>query len=191
MRLTLFTSILVASLALAPLALAAKQPLYEVQVLVFANHLRKLDGHEHWNQEKIQPVSGYRKALKPSTTLPAGSTLAHDERLLSGHPHYTILAAASWVQNAVPLRATKAIRIASHVDGRLKGVVRVFQWRLLHVALDLHYTPPQGVLGGSAPVFQLAESRPMALYRTNYFDHPKFGALVLITPYHGTVPARG
>ena len=182
--------IFLAVLGLCAQALAAKPPLYEVQVLIFANHLRKLDGHEHWSQEKISPITGFQKALSPSRSLPPGSRLAVAQSILSHHPHYTILAARSWVQNMVPLRATKAIQIKSRADGHLKGVIRVFRWHLIHVALDLHYTPSGDGLQGSdssGSTYQLRQSRPVALRRTNYFDHPKFGVLVRVVPYTGPV----
>ncbi len=185
-------ALFVATLSLTPLASAASPPhLYEVDVLVFANHLRKLDGHEQWSAEKISPIKGFHKALTPSRGLPAGSQLAVAESILARHPHYTILAARSWVQNAVSLRKTKPIRITSRAHGRLKGVVRVFQWRLLHVALDLHYTPAAtSTLSSASGPYELQESRPIAIRRTNYFDQPKFGVLVRVVPYQGSVPAQ-
>ncbi len=206
--------IALSALGLATQAWAASAPrLYEVDVLVFANHLRKLDGGEHWNQEKITPIKGFKKALSPSHGLPPHSVLALARSILSRHPSYTILAARSWVQNAVTLSKTKAVRITSRRGGgRLKGVIRVFQWRLMHVALDLRYTPsgdssssassssnpaPSSSSAASssssaalvssnlAPAYQMIESRPVALRRTNYFDHPKFGVLVRVVPYEG------
>lgn len=185
--------LLVAFLTLSTSAFAARRPqLYEVQVLVFANHLPKLDGHERWGQETISPIRGFKKSLAPSHGLPPGSQMAIAESILSHHPHYTILAARTWVQDAVSLRTTKPIRIDSNRDGHLRGVIRVFQWRLMHVALDLHYVPKTRRSGSSSarPVYQLLESRPIALRATNYFDHPKFGVLVRVVPYGGPVKAK-
>ncbi len=209
----------IALIALSALGLAAQawaapsSRLYEVDVLVFANHLHKLNGGEHWTQEKTTPIAGFKKALSPSHGLPANSQLALAQSLLANHPSYTILAARSWVQNAVTLSKTKPVRIMSHRDGgRLKGVIRVFQWRLMHVALDLHYTPSGGTsssstlsdatssslspsslssspAANSVPTYQMIESRPVALRRTNYFDHPKFGVLVRVVPYKGPLTA--
>ncbi|WP_297365377.1 CsiV family protein [Acidiferrobacter sp.] len=176
-----------AALGLAAQAWAAPSRLYEVDVLVFANHLPKLDGNEHWNQEKITHIAGFKKALAPSHGLPEGSQLAIAQSILARHPHYTILAARSWVQDAIALHKTKPVRITSRRYGRLKGVIRVFQWRLMHVALDLHYTPPGATQSSSPTVYQLVESRPVALRATNYFDHPKFGVLVRVVPYTGSV----
>ncbi len=178
--------IAIAALGLTAQAWAAPPHLYEIDVLVFANHLHRLDGNEDWSQEKITPVTGYKKALSPSHGLPGGSPLAVAQSILARHPHYTILAARSWVQDAVALHETKPVRIASRRFGRLKGVIRVFQWRLMHVALDLHYTPPgSSVSSNPALVYQLIQSRPVALDRINYFDHPKFGVLVEVMPYNG------
>ena len=212
MRRTLVT--FVASLAAANPAFASSAPLYEVQVLVFANHLHKIGGHEHWGQEMITPIKGYKKALTPSDTLPIGSQLGLAQSTLASHPHYTILATCSWVQNAVSLRQTKAVRIDNQGNeqgqGKLKGVIRVFQWRLMHVALDLHYTPggswsnasdistnsgthDSSTSGSSTSgtTYQLLESRHIILRHTNYFDHPKFGVLVRIVPYHGPLQPQG
>ena len=180
--------ILVAALGLTTQAYAAPPHLYEIQVLVFANHLRKLDGQEQWGQEKISRITGFKKALSPNDSLPLGSQLAIAQSILARHTHYTILAAASWVQNLVSLRTTKPIRIENDTNGKLKGVIRVFQWRLMHITLDLHYTPTASVLStGPATTYQLIASRPMALRQTNYFDHPKLGVLVRIVPYTGPV----
>ncbi len=213
--------IALSALGLVAQAWAAPAPqLYEVDVLVFANHLPNLDGGEQWNQEKIAPITGFKQALAPSHGLPAGSQLALAQSILSSHPSYTILAARSWVQNAVTLSKTKPVRITSRRDGgRLKGVIRVFQWRLMHVALNLRYIPSDGgsssisssdgdsssggetsslspsSLSASSPAtnpvpsYQMIESRPVTLRRTNYFDHPKFGVLVRVVPYKGPLTA--
>lgn len=180
--------ILVAALGLATQTYAATPKLYEVQVLVFANHLQQLDGQEQWALDKISPITDFKQALSASHNLPPGSRLAIAQSILSHHSHYTILATRSWVQNMVSLRTTKPIRIQSDTDGTLKGVIRVFQWRLIHVAVDLHYTPTPSLLSANpAPVYQLTALRPIALRRTNYFDHPKVGVLVRVIPYEGPV----
>lgn len=182
----LIPTLIVALMPLQALAAPAPSTLYEVQVLVFANHLRKLDGHEHWNEERNPRIPGLRQALIPGNGLPPGSQLAIAAARLTGHAHYSILAARSWVQNALGLRATQPVRIRSRVDGRLDGVIRVFRWHLLHVALNLRYHHHTGILSGSTtPVYRLITTRPIAINRVNYFDHPKFGVLVLVTLYKG------
>lgn len=162
----------------------ASTPLYEIQVLVFANHMRSWDGHEHWQEEKNPPIKDLRAARTPSHHLPLGSQLAYAESILAQHPHYTILAARSWVQNTVSLQKTVPVRIKSERYGHLNGVIRVFRWKLLHVALNLRYRSPDHLTTNpSAPVYRLITQRPMAVARTNYFDNPKFGVLVRIVPY--------
>ncbi len=187
--------------------------LYEVQVLVFANHLRRLDGGEHWHQDPNPRIRGLHHALQPSHELPPGSVLLAAENRLANHSRYTILAARSWIQDAVSRHKTRPVLIRSLGHGRLDGVIRVFQWRLLHVSLDLRYHHG-GSLGGqgevsggsepvpgesgspfettpsSPPVFRLIENRPVALNSVNYFDNPKFGVLVLVTRYKGQDPSR-
>jgi len=180
--------ILIALLSLSAQAHAAPPKLYEVQVLVFANHLPQLDGQEYWGQEKIVPIKDFNQALSASHVLPVGSQLAIAQSVLSTNSHYTVLAARSWVQNMVSLRTTKPIRIQSAIGGTLTGVIRVFQWRLIHVAVDLHYTPTPGILSTTPPpVYQLMATRPVVLRDTNYFDHPKIGVLVRVVPYTGPI----
>ncbi|MHB1565372.1 MAG: CsiV family protein [Acidiferrobacter sp.] len=185
MRRITLTLIMALIMPLQALAAPAPSTLYEVQVLVFANHLRKLDGHEHWNEEQNPRIPGLHRALIPGNSLPPGSQLAIAAARLAGHPHYSILAARSWVQNALGLRATQPVRIRSRVDGRLDGVIRVFRWHLLHVAVNLRYHHTGILSGSTAPVYRLITTRPVAINRVNYFDHPKFGVLVLVTPYKG------
>ncbi|MDA8360555.1 MAG: CsiV family protein [Gammaproteobacteria bacterium] len=181
----IFAFLIAILLPLPALAASGAPALYEVQVLVFANHIHHLDGGEQWEQDPNPVIRGLHHALDPSHGLPPGSPLLAAEERLTGHPRYTVLAARSWVQNAVTLRKTRAVRIKSRHNGHLNGVVRVFQWRLLHVSLDLRYHH-EGLLGGTnAPVFRLIQNRPVALNRVNYFDNPKFGVLVLVTRYHG------
>ncbi|MDA8389537.1 MAG: CsiV family protein [Gammaproteobacteria bacterium] len=166
-------------------AASAASTLYEVQVLIFANHIRHLDGGEQWAQDPNPAIAGLHHALQPSHGLPPGSPLLTAEERLARHPRYTVLAARSWVQNAVALHKTRAVRIKSRGNGHLNGVVRVFQWRLLHVSLNLRYHHGSLLGDTSEPVYRLIQNRPVALNRINYFDNPKFGALVLVTRYKG------
>lgn len=72
--------------------------------------------------------------------------------------------------------------------------MRLSRSRFLHLALDLRYSPqgaaPAGPLfsifgreAESAPLYRLAQSRRVRSGELNYFDHPRFGAIVMLTPY--------
>ena len=80
------------------------------------------------------------------------------------------------------------------------GTVQLSLSRYLHLAVDLIYQPTAGptnlesvnetdqaVTADTAPpaatVFRLQESRRMRSSEIHYFDHPKFGAIALVTPY--------
>lgn len=76
----------------------------------------------------------------------------------------------------------------------IDGTVRLSRSRFLHLALDLRYSP-QGAAAASplfsifgleaepAPLYRLAQSRRVRSGELNYFDHPRFGAIVILTPY--------
>lgn len=76
----------------------------------------------------------------------------------------------------------------------IDGTVRLSRSRFLHLALDLRYSP-QGATAAAplfsifgrqaepAPLYRLAQSRRVRSGELNYFDHPRFGAIVLLTPY--------
>jgi hypothetical protein len=67
----------------------------------------------------------------------------------------------------------------------LDGTATVGLQRYLYLALDLVFQPgdlPPLVDGTPMPPFRLTETRRMRSKELHYFDHPLFGALVLITP---------
>jgi hypothetical protein len=67
----------------------------------------------------------------------------------------------------------------------LDGTATVGLQRYLYLALDLVFQPgdlPPLVDGTPMPPFRLTETRRMRSKELHYFDHPLFGAIVLITP---------
>ncbi len=67
----------------------------------------------------------------------------------------------------------------------LDGTITVGLQRYLYVALDLVFQPgdlPPLVDGTPMPPFRLSETRRLRSKELHYFDHPLFGAIVLITP---------
>jgi len=88
---------------------------------------------------------------------------------------------------------------------KLYGLIRLSVSRYLHVETDLHYRTtvtqqeyvleqPSGFFGGSEAVekmvqrnvlldFRMHESRRMRSKEIHFFDHPMFGAIIMVTPY--------
>jgi len=42
---------------------------------------------------------------------------------------------------------------------------------------------------GPGTTFQMGESRRIKFYERNYYDHPAFGVIALVTPAQGARPA--
>ena len=74
----------------------------------------------------------------------------------------------------------------------IDGVVRLSRGRFLQAGIDLLYRKPGGeaVTGDAsshnmrqANVFRLQQAKRIRGGETTYFDHPRFGALLLLTPF--------
>jgi hypothetical protein len=62
----------------------------------------------------------------------------------------------------------------------------------LHLGMSLSYAPanaPAGLAAGPGTTFQMSESRRIRFYERNYYDHPGFGVIALVTPAQGARPA--
>jgi hypothetical protein len=73
----------------------------------------------------------------------------------------------------------------------LSGTVFLERGQFLHLGMTLTYamaSPPAGL--GAAPdtPFTINESRRVRFYERNYFDHPAFGVIALVTPARGARP---
>jgi hypothetical protein len=62
----------------------------------------------------------------------------------------------------------------------------------LHLGMALTYaiqSPPAGLNAGPGTTFTLNENRRIRFYERNYYDHPAFGVIALVTPVQGARPA--
>jgi hypothetical protein len=61
----------------------------------------------------------------------------------------------------------------------------------LHLGMTLTYanpSPPQGLGAASGTTFIMNQSRRIRFYERNYFDHPAFGVIALVSPAQGARP---
>jgi hypothetical protein len=107
---------------------------------------------------------------------------------------YVPVAHVAWSQSASAWGARTALRIEQlglNVEG-LTGTVSLARGQYLHLGMNLSYAMPQPPAGiGAAPgtIFTLDESRRVKFYERNYYDHPAFGVIALVTPMKDTRPA--
>ena len=184
----------------------ATEKTYRVEAIVFAQPSHADEG-ERWPTAAALPPA--LETLTPTGDLPADSRLLPALQALK--PPYRVLAQASWTQPAGDKAATKPVALRS-ADGTLDGTVLFYVSRFLHSEIALRWrpeataapaspantatsTPPNtpattpGVAAGEAqavaaatPVYRLSERRRIKTAETHYFDHPKFGVLLRVTP---------
>ncbi|MCK9530684.1 MAG: peptidoglycan binding protein CsiV [Gammaproteobacteria bacterium] len=204
---TLFRSLaLSAGLLLAlPAAAADKQPIYDVEALVFARpsadtrvehwpDRSELSPHQDENARSLLPVRSAPGEPQAFQRLPEETLrLAREYQRLVDAPDLEPLLHLAWVQpglgrdNAVPV----VIEGGTEPGGHVEGTLRVILARYLHVEADLRYRRPEDVrddaeigdvLDAPHDLYRLKESRRMRSKEIHYLDHPLFGVVIVITP---------
>jgi hypothetical protein len=202
-RLPLAALLLVAALAGAAHPAAAEDnpnAVYNVEIIVFRS-LAPQGTPENWSDEAgARSVAGDESAsgstqvgrfvaLLPPTAYQLG---ALEERLRASGG-YAPVAHVAWSQTASAW-GTRAgfplARLGVDVPG-LTGNVFLERGQFLHLGMTLTYAlsaPPAGL--GAAPdtPFTINESRRVRFYERNYFDHPAFGVIAMVSPAQGARP---
>jgi Peptidoglycan-binding protein, CsiV len=93
---------------------------------------------------------------------------------------WTVLAHAAWVQTATewPHHVGLSLQqVGINAEG-LTGSIYVEHGQYLHLGLDLRL--------GSDPGWSLRELRKIRFNEKNYFDHPGFGVIAIVSPARGS-----
>jgi len=99
---------------------------------------------------------------------------------------YEPVAHIAWTQTASPWNKPVEIPLQSvglNAEG-ITGTVALERGVYLHLVLNLRYAmsdPPAGLDAAPGTVFVLDESHRVRLKERNYFDHPAFGVIALVT----------
>jgi len=92
---------------------------------------------------------------------------------------YQLMAHVGWTQPGYPLDTAPKVDIANYLppNSVVTGTVALARGRYLHFSSNLIYQSPEG------PRFVLREQRRMQRSgEKHYLDHPRFGAVVVVTP---------
>jgi hypothetical protein len=169
-------------------AAPAATNLYEIEVVVFENRLSGLEGGELWRRVPEKPADAKTdERISAGGKPPADSGLAPAVAALEKSGRHPVLAHLRWKQNAEAKSVSKPVKIAGTAGG-LDGSLRFYLSRFLIVEMNLALRETQnaGTFSGSpengAVVYSLNEPRRVKVSETHYFDHPKFGALVRVSP---------
>lgn len=185
----LFLSIfLVAAPVTALHAAPAATNMYDIEVVVFENRLSDLEGDELWAREPEKSAStGKDESISAGGNPPENSALSAATTALEKSGRHHVLAHLRWQQSAEAKSVSKPVKIGNTAAG-LDGSLRFYLSRFLILELNLALREAQtgGTFSGTsekdAVVYRLNEPRRIKVSETHYFDHPKFGALVRVSP---------
>ncbi|MDX9740152.1 MAG: CsiV family protein [Gammaproteobacteria bacterium] len=134
----------------------------------------------------------YAAWLQPATTDAsfAGVRLAAEEENLEA---LDVTATTGLLSEPLITASTRG-PFPTSAQPAIDGVVRLSRGRFLHLALDLRYRrsgdTPEGMMFSifgreteRESLYRLTQSRRVRSGELHYFDHPRFGAVVLLTPY--------
>jgi hypothetical protein len=181
----------------------AAQPsgaVYNIEIIVF-RATSALGAPEDWSAEAgARNVAGEETASGAAQVghfvapLPSSAwQLGELESRLRASGVYVPVAHTAWSQTASSwgTRAGFTLqKLGVEVPG-LSGSVFLERGQWLHLGMALTFAmsaPPQGL--GAAPdtPFIINESRRVRFYERNYFDHPAFGVIALVSPAQGSRP---
>jgi Peptidoglycan-binding protein, CsiV len=179
----------------------AAAPTYHIEIIVFRANSAQ-GGAENWSAEAgtantigEESSSGSSQVGRFVSALPADQFQLNDiESKLRSSGAYVPVAHVAWAQTASAW-GTKAgfpvQKLGVDVPG-LTGNVFLERGQYLHLGMALAYamsTPPAGMGAGPGTAFTLNENRRVRFYERNYYDHPAFGVIALVTPAQGARPA--
>jgi len=184
------------SLPVARAQTAPSQNVYTIEVIVFRN-LSGAGGPEDWGARAVArgpetpdaPVTGRFVRSVPSSEFQLNDV----EARLRNTTNYPPVAHFAWQQTASSWGSRAGFtvaKLAGNVPG-LSGIIYFESGTYLHLGMSLNYqagSPPAGLGADPGTVFNLTESRRVRRFERNYYDHPAFGVIALVTP---AKPATG
>ena len=180
-------------LASQPTAQAQTTPattVYTIEVVVFRN-LSGAGGPEDWSAKPVargpetpdSPVTGRFVQPVPSSQFQLNDIAAR----LQNTSNYPPIAHFAWQQTASSWGSRAGFtvqKLAGNIPG-LSGIIYFESGNYLHLGLSLNYQPanaPEALGAAPGTVFMINESRRVKRFERNYFDHPAFGVIALVTP---------
>jgi hypothetical protein len=198
LRLPLLALLACAAVAPSFAQTAASPRVYTVEIIVFRNNTGA-GGPEDWS---VKPIA--RRPDKPDA-LVAGRfvqaiaasqfQLKEVATRLQNSSSFQPIAHFAWQQTASSWGSGAGFtiaKLAGNVPG-LTGIIYLEAKDYLHLGMTLNYTtssPPAGLAAAPGTTFVLSESRRVKSFERNYFDHPAFGVIALVTPVNRATGGR-
>ena len=177
---------------------AGNQNVYTIEVIVFRNQ-SGAGGPEDWGAKAVargpdtpdSPVTGRFVQAIPAAQFQLNDIAAK----LRNTSNYQPIAHFAWQQTASSWGSRAGFtvqKLAGSVPG-LSGVIFLERGTYLHLGMSLNYqtqNPPAGLAAPPGTVFNLSESRRVKFFERNYYDHPAFGVIALVTPANRSTGGR-
>ena len=185
----------------APATATAGTTVYNVELIVFRNNGTQ-GSAENWSTQgaSARNIAGDESATGTSQVghfvgvLPSATyQLTELENRMRASGAYVPVAHVAWSQTASSWGTRAGFplsRLGIDVEG-LTGTVFLEHGQYLHLGMTLNYAiaaPPPGLGAAPGTPFSINESRRIRFYDRNYFDHPAFGVIALVTPVQGAKP---
>jgi hypothetical protein len=182
---------------------APSEPAYNIELVIFRT-TGSSGTPENWSAESSAPpdasgggdeaASGPKQAARFITALSASTyQLGEIESKLRLNGSFVPVAHVAWSQTASSWGAHGGFpvqRVGINVPG-LSGNIVLERGQFLHLGVALSYAvpnPPAGLAAPQGTVFTINENRRIKFYDRNYFDHPAFGVIALVSPAQGKRP---
>jgi Peptidoglycan-binding protein, CsiV len=180
---------------------SAPSPAYNIEIIVFRATSAQ-GGAENWSAEAGAGNSvagdeassgssqvGHFVAVIPSTAY----QLTDIENKLRSSGAFVPVAHAAWSQTASAwgTRAGFPLQKLGVETPGLSGTVFLERGQYLHLGMTLTYadpSPPAGLGAAPGTAFTINQSRRIRFYERNYYDHPAFGVIALVSPAQGARP---
>jgi hypothetical protein len=185
---------------------ASQSPVYNIEVVVFRAASAQ-GGSEGWaaqgagtlessEESESAPPPAAAQTGRFVAALPATQYQLTDlVNKLRSSGAYVPVAHVAWSQTASPWGTHAGFpvqRLGMDVPG-LTGTIFLERGQYLHLGMSLNYAMPNPAAGlgaAAGTAFVMNTSRRIRFYERNYYDHPAFGVIALVTPAGGRPAGR-
>ncbi len=160
---------------------------YIVEAIIFSYQQNAATSPGGWdpNSERIKTrqsrlLRSFSRARLPNNPQ-ALSNLAKVRNTLARSAEYRVLKSLSWQQSENNFKRSPLIKIQAT---GLVGAIKVYAPNLLFTEINLQYTPLLAIdnPANHLPKYYLNEKRKLKLNEIHYFDHPKVGVVLRVSP---------